>query len=253
MKGFRIVLTLLLVVVLTGLQKHVQAQFEGEINFLLEDMKAPGDITTLDFIFTNNRISIESASRLDVMPGLRTNSVLVRNDLSDFLFRTGEREAYQIAKSDIDALMNLINRVQGRDRSAPKKEFNWEQDVRETGNTRTIQGYETNEFVLTRNGGDEQISVWLTDDIKVNWGLLEETWHTTGARQIDEEVPVELVMNRNSFPLLIEVYQKGILSYRAESAGIKTLDFDISKTEMASDTQILGLSDLMMNMIRQRR
>lgn len=253
MKGFRILLILLLSATFSGLQNHAQAQFEGEINFLLEDLSPRGEITTLDLVFTNSRISIESASSLDIMPGLRTNSVLVRNDQSDFLFRTGDREAYQIAKSDIDALMNLINRVQSREQTAPIKEFNWDQDVQESGSTRTIHGYETREFVLNRSNGNEQISVWLTDAIKVNWGLLEETWYSTGARQIDEEIPVELIMNRNSFPLLIEVYQNGDLNYRVESTGVKTADFDIAKTETSSDMQYLGLSDLMMNMIRQRR
>jgi hypothetical protein len=253
MKSFRILLVLLLAISFSGLQNRALAQFEGEINFLLEDMSPRGEVTTLDLVFTDSRISIESTSRLDIMPGLRTNSVLVRNDQSDFLFRTGESEAYQIAQSDIDALMNLINRVQSRDQTAAKKEFNWDQDVQETGNTRTIHGYETREFVLTRSNGNEQISVWLTDAIKVNWGLLEETWYSTGARQIDEEIPVELVMNRNSFPLLIEVFQNGDMNYRAESTSVKTADFNIAKTETSSDMQYLGLSDLMMNMIRQRR
>jgi len=60
-------------------------------------------------------------------------------------------------------------------------------------------------------------------------------------------------MNSNSFPLLIEVFQDDTVSFRVESVSVKTSDFGIGKTEIATDTELLGLSDLMMNMIRQRR
>jgi len=253
MKIPRVASLMLLLVLSGGLKHQISAQFTGEINFLLQDLGSEEQATTLDLIFADNRISIESSASLNVMPGLSANSVLVRNDQADFLFRTAPGEAYKIAKSDIDALVNLINRVQGRDTSEPKSVFNWSESVQETGNTRMIHGYDTKEFVLAREGKNERISVWLTDGIRVKWGLLEEAWHTTGARQLDEEIPVELIMNRNSFPLLIEVFRGNRLNYRAESVSIKTSDFDINKTEAASDTELFGLSDLMMNMIRQRR
>jgi len=183
-------LFIILFLVLTGgLQYQSHAQFTGEINFLILDLNAGEQATTLDMVFADNRISIESSARLNIMPGLSANSVLVRNDQADFLFRTAPGEAYQIAKSDIDALVNLINRVQGRDASAPKTGFNWAESVQETGNTRIIHGYEAKEFVLIRDDKNERISVWLTDGIRVNWGLLREAWYATGARQFDEEIP----------------------------------------------------------------
>ncbi|PWN07728.1 hypothetical protein [Rhodohalobacter mucosus] len=253
MNVFRSSIIMLLLVITGGLQSNSFAQFTGEINFLLLDLTSEEQATNLDLVFTDNRISIESSARLNIMPGLSTNSVLVRNDQADFLFRTAPREAYQIAKSDVDALVNLINRVQGREVSASNNGFNWSESVQETGNTRVIHGYEAKEFVLIPEGRNERISVWLTSGIRVNWGLLEETWHTTGAAQLDEEIPVELIMNSNSFPLLIEVSHNDIVTYRVESVSVKTSGFDINKTETASDTELLGLSDLMMNMIRQRR
>lgn len=253
MKLLRNSFIILFLVLSGGLQQQLYAQFTGEINFLILDLNSGDQATTLDLVFADNRISIESSARLNVMPGLSANSVLVRNDQADFLFRTAPREAYQIAKSDIDALVNLINRVQGRDTSAPKSGFNWAESVQETGNSRMIHGYEAKEFVLIRDGKNERISVWLTDGIRVNWGLLREAWYSTGARQFDEEIPAELIMNSNSFPLLIEVFQDDTVNYRVESVSVKTSDFDINKTEIAPDTELLGLSDLMMNMIRQRR
>lgn len=247
------ILALSLLFIADGLFNLVQAQFEGEMNFLLQDLREEREETTLHLVFSKNRISLESASSMYIMPGLNTNSVLVRNDYNDFLFRTGQNEAYQIAKNDIDALVNLINRVQGNDTSLQKPGFNWDEQVSETGNTRTINGYETREFELIREDKNERVYVWLTDQIKVNWGLLLEAWHSTGSEQLDENIPIELIMNRNSFPLLIEVYKDDSILFRAENVRINTSNFDRSKIQIDSDMQLLGLSDLMMNMIRQRR
>lgn len=250
-----IISLLLLLFMFTGLQQVSFAQYEGEINFILQDLRETPKKSDLDLVFTKDRVYIESASPIYVMNGLQANSVLVRHDYSDFFFNTGEKEAFQIAKSDIDALANLISRVRGNENSgtANNSGVNWDQQVIETGNTRLIHGFETKEFILVRENENEQVSVWLTDKIKVDWGLLVEAWNIAGSSQVDENVPIELVMNRNSFPLLIEVHNNGKLLFRAESIGINSTTFDRSRTELAPDTKLLGMTDLMMNLFRQRR
>gem|GEM_PF-433692 len=240
-------------ILFSGLIYTAEAQFEGEISFLIHNPQERGDVTNLDITFTKNRIYIGSNSSMDVMTGLSTNGILVRNDHQDFVFMTGKDEALKIAKSDIDALVNLINRFQGRSETTPSSNFDWEQHVVETGNTRMLNGYRASEFVLNREDENEYVSVWLTDEIKVDWGLLNEAWQTTGSRQVGEDIPIELIMNRNSFPLLIEAYQEGKPVFRAESVQVNSRDFDRSKTEISSGTKLLGFTDLMMNMFRQRR
>jgi hypothetical protein len=239
--------------VFSGLFQQSYAQFEGEINFLIYNPQELGEMSNLDMTFTKGRIFIGSDSSMDVMSGVSTNGILVRNDTQDFVFMTGDNEALKIAKDDIDALMNLINRVQGKSVNEEKPSFNWDEKVVETGNRQNIHGYSVNEFILKRDGEDEYVSVWLTDRIKVDWGLLEDAWRTTGSKQVGEEVPIELVMNRNSFPLLVEVYKKNEVVFRAESVRVNNQNFDRSKTELSSKVKLLGFTDLMMNMFRQRR
>jgi hypothetical protein len=248
----RILLASLLLVI-SGFYTTSSAQFEGEVNFLIYNPNETGEATNLDLTFTKNRIYIGSNSSMDVMTGLSANGILVRNDYQDFVFMTEKNEALKIAKSDIDALVNLINRVQGRSDSGEKPQFDWDSKVVETGNRQTIHGYEASEFVLRRDEENEHVSVWLTDAIKVDWGLLNEAWHTTGSKQVGEDIPIELVMNRNSFPLLVEAYRDGQPVFRAESVNISSRNFDRSRTEISSGTKLLGLGDLMMNMFRQRR
>jgi hypothetical protein len=248
------ILLLLFSVALSGFIFSAFAQFEGQIDFLIHNYQEGNqEVTNLDMTFSKDRIYIGSNSTMDVMSGLSTNGILVRNDHQDFIFMTGHNEALKVAKSDIDGLVNLINRVQGKTADAEMKTFNWDENVIETGNTRTIRGYQTREFVLKSDENNGSVSVWLTDEIKVNWGLLNEVWHSTGSKQLGEEIPIELVMNRNSFPLLIEAYNDHSVIFRAESVSVNDNNFDRSKTELSSDYKLLGFADLMMNMFRQRR
>lgn len=250
----RILLSILISICLSALPQYVQAQFEGQIDFLIHNYQDGNqEVTNLDMTFAKDRIYLGSQSTLDVMSGLSTNGILVRNDHQDFVFMTGHNEALKVAKSDIDGLVNLINRVQGKAEPEEKTPFRWDEKVVETGNTKTINGYQTREFVLKSDENNGSVSVWLTDQIKVNWGLLNEVWHTTGSKQLGEEIPIELVMNRNSFPLLVEAFKDDVIVLRAESVVVNTRNFDRSKIELSSDLKMLGFADLMMNMFRQRR
>lgn len=190
---------------------------------------------------------------MNVMSGVSTNGILVRNDLQDFVFMTGENEALKIAKEDIDALVNLMNRVQGNSERVDQQVFNWDEKVEETGREKSMHGYTVKEFVLNTEKENQFVSVWLTDQINVNWGLLYDAWNTTGSKQLSEQIPIELIMNRRSFPLLIEVYDNDEMVFRAESISVNRQNFDRSKTELSSTVKLIGFTDLMMNMFRQRR
>lgn len=250
MKKYLIPLVLLFI---AGSVKPVFAQFEGEVEYrVINEQTSQPEVTNLNMTFTDGRIFIESSSSLDVMSGLRTDGILVRNDHQDFIFNTGEREAVQIAKSDIDRLVDLLNRASNGSGSRQMESFDWEGGVIETGNTRQLHGFEVKEFVLNSEEENRTVSVWLTAGIKVEWGLLEETWQTTGRKQL-QDVPVELFMNRNSFPLLIEGFEDGKRAFKAEAIAVNQTTFDRSKTELPGDVKLLGISELMMNMFRQRR
>jgi hypothetical protein len=231
----------------------VHAQFEGQINFSIQNpLESPNQATLLGMTFTRDRIFLETNNDMDVMTGLSAKGVLVRNDHQDFIFMTGDDEAVKIEKKDIDNLVNLLNRVAGRSTESEKAAFDWEKHVSETGNSRTIHGYTASEFVLHQEDENRTVSIWLTDEIKVHWGLLDEAWNTTGRHQLEEEIPIELIMNRNSFPLLIEAFEDNqrVLVAKAESVSQQV---DRSKTEVASGIKLLGFGDLMMQMFRQRR
>jgi len=60
-------------------------------------------------------------------------------------------------------------------------------------------------------------------------------------------------MNNTSFPLLVEVHEENEIVMRAEAMSVNNRNFDRSKTEIPSDLNVIGLTDLMMNFFRQQR
>lgn len=248
-KSFLLAFTLLLI------SAPSYGQFEGQMNIEIQDRSGgSAEVTQLSLTTTKDRIFIDSAAKVNVVSGLQTDGILIRNDLQDFVFRTDDNEALKVSKDDLDGLIQLINRFQGQSSgSENKKKFDWESRVEETGNTRTFHGYSAKEFTLKGDKENQYVSIWLTDQIKVNWGLLLDFWYESGENFTDSDIPIELVINRNSFPLLVDVYDEDKMVYSASVTGINTDNFDLSVVELSEDVRLIGFSDMMMNMFRQRR
>ena len=229
------------------------AQFEGEIRFrVFNPDQQSGETVNMDMTFTRNRIFIDSNTSTNVMAGLQAKGVLVRHDLQDFVVITDRQEALKVANSDLENLINLLNRMKGREESTVSQPFPWEERLVQTGEEKEILGYNAHQFILKGNKEGEYASVWLTEEIVVDWGLLSDAWYAIGSKQIDQEVPIEIVMNNQSFPLLIEAFEDGRLVFKAESVSVDENSFDRSKTRLSTDLKVIGLTDLMMNMFMQQ-
>lgn len=228
------------------------AQFEGEISFEITNPNQQSNQEVLmDMTFTQNRIFVNSNVSMNVMAGLRAQGVLVRHDEQDFVVITDREEGLQVAKSDLESLVNLMNQMKGREQPQSTKPFPWEERLIETGEVRTIHGYSAQQFILKGERVNEYVSVWLTDEINVDWGLLEDAWYAIGSKQLDQEVPIEIVMNNQSFPLLVESFVNEQVVLRAESVSVDEDSFDKTKTILSPELKLIGLTDLMMNMFRQ--
>jgi len=230
------------------------AQFEGEIKIEVQEL-TEGSVESTNFSLTTtkDRIFIQADEPVDVMSGMHTDAILIRNDLQDFVFRTKPDEALKVSKDDLDGLVQLIKRFQGQQNQTEKEKFDWEHRVEETGDRMTILGYNTEEMRLKGDDPNQYVSIWLTDEIKVHWGLLLDFWYESGEDFADSDIPIELVMNRNSFPLHIEVVDYGETVYTASATEINTDSFDRSVVELSDSVRLIGFSDMMMNMLRNRR
>lgn len=228
------------------------SQFEGEITFNLEQFgPAQPEMTQFKFTAADDRIYIASQIDINVVTGLRSDGLLVRNDLQDFVFNTGQNQALKVNKSDLDGFMNLIDRFSDGSQSGSSAQPGWENRIIETENSRQHLGYEVKEIRLLGDKVDQYVSIWLTEDIKVMWGIMTTVWNRAGNRFVDSELPVELIMNSNSFPLLVEVFNNGQLAARFESTNINTGNFDRTVVQLPQQKRLVGLTELMMNMFRQ--
>ena len=243
----------LVLLVFILLPLSVFAQFSGTVSYnIYNPSSSAGEIVNIGMAFSENRIAVDSNISMNLMAGLRARGVYVRHDLSDFVVVTSDDEGLKITKSELDNLVGMINQFQGRKPAPEQKPFDWGARVRETGETKEIHSYRAIEFELDGNREGELISVWLTDQINVDWGLLLDAWASVGASQFDQEIPIEILMNANSFPLLVEVNRGGRVVYRAESTSVSSPLTDLSQVNVPQGLKLLGLSDLMMNFFRQQ-
>lgn len=229
----------------------LKAQFEGEVVFrAFNPGQAEQEGRFMHFLITPQRILMQSEDQYRLMRGVRANGLLIRHDLEDFVFKTDETEGIQISKNDIDGLSQMMDRFQGNTRESAER-FDWDL-VEETGETREISEYTVKQLKVHHPEEDSYISVWLTDEIKVNWGVLYDTWSSSTAMMVQSDLPIEVFMNRNSFPLLIEYYKNDNLNAVIEAVKVTNSGVDENLLEIPADMRLLGFNELIMRMMRDR-
>lgn len=229
------------------------AQFEGEIRFNLEQYFPNQTVTSeFSFVSVDERLMISSQRDVNVITGLKSDGLLVRNDLQDFVFNTGQNQAIKVTKSDLDGLMNMLDRFSGSSGTGGSSQSPWKERIVETENTRQHLGFDVTEFRLMGEKEGQYASIWLTSDIKVMWGLMTDLWKRAGRQFSDSDFPVELIMNSNSFPMLVEVFDNDRMVARFASVSVDTENFDRAAVELSDSKQLIGLTELMMNMFRQQ-
>lgn len=246
-------LSLTALFILFFLPGKISAQFEGQIQFrTYEPDILENTYSGLAFTATEQRIHITSDNHYKVFAGLDANTFLVRNDRNDFVFISGDSDALRISREDVDGLSSLIQRVQGSSGSGDQQ-FDWDGKLEQTGESKNILGYDTEQIKVYQQDSDSYVSVWLTEEIKINWGILQDTWHQSMAAIVNMELPIEVFMNRNSFPLLIEYYEEGRLATVVEATSINRGRVNSNVLEIPQGVKMMGITDLMMRMMRDRR
>lgn len=246
-------LTVIFLIVAASFPDKVSAQFEGEIFFrVYEPDRLENPQRDMQFIATPQRIYLKSKDQYRVFSGMDANGFLVRNDRNDFVFISGETDALRISREDVDSLAGLIERVQGSSENQ-QQPFDWDGRLKETGETMTISGYRTEKITVHDAETDNYVSVWLTDQIKINWGILQDTWYNSMSKFVNMDLPIEVIMNRNSFPLKIEFYQDSRLVTVVEAVRINRRSIENQLVDVPEGMNMIGITDLMMRMMRDRR
>lgn len=240
-----------LVLILAPLKTH--AQFEGVIHFRAYDPSAElNPDRQLNFSSNSDRIFLKSNNKYRVFSGMNADGFIVRNDLNDFVLLSGDSDALKVTRDEIDTLTNLLQRISGGVES-DNQNFDWDGRVEMTGETRLLHGYRVEQVKVFEENRNNFVSVWLTEEITINWGILQDAWHQALANVIEVELPVEVIMNRNSFPLLIEYFKDGEMVSVVEASQVSERNVSNRYLDIPDGARMLGLADIMMRMMRGQR
>ena len=230
------------------------AQFEGQIKMKLYSENENGDKeeNLLNMYITADRIMLQGDESVNFESGINAQGLLIRNDKKDFVVLTGDQSALQITKKDIESLISFTKQFSDDNSSASEKSASY----RYTNESRMINGMKATELIVEDNEDGGYLSIWLTPDVDINWGMLTESWGGLD-NEMDKALKTsqEAVFNGKSFPLLIEAYSKKNNEKTVVAEVVELNESSIAKAmvEIPRGVNIMGFGDFMFKMMMQNQ
>lgn len=229
---------------------EAQAQFEGHIIMSLygEDGGVK-EVNTLNMYVTSDRIFLKGDEDVNLGESFNTGGMLIRNDKKDFVVLMENNDALQVTKSEIEGLFNMFTSWGGESSkgNAQKDQMNYEY----TDKTRTINGYKTYELIVSSSDNDSKMSVWLTPNIDINWGMLAEPWKNLPgeADKAINSISRDAIFSGKNFPMLIEVTDKKGTEKLMEVNSITKSSIAKAMVQIPAGVNLIGVSELMFKMM----
>ena len=237
----------------------VTAQFSGMIYYTFEQHdKSDLELTDMVIITDKNRMLIESSDSFSLMNGTQSSSILVRNDKEDFVIAMDAGRSLVLAKQDLDLFFQITQQVRNvRDNAATAGEGNAASNAmsgitfEETGNTDRIHGYTAKEVRVQLKKENDYMLFWYSEDLAGNWTMLHHIWDTFGREIFEDATPVNWIMEREIFPLKVELIRSGKVLYKAEATEISRSRKHLAKLEPEASVKLLNFQQFMMDLMMQ--
>lgn len=231
------------------------AQFEGQITMKVYDHDdGKTETSELNLFATASRIMIKGEENYEIMDNIKTNGFLIRNDKKDFIVMTGENKALQVTKAEIEGMVEML--ASWSKPNAKTEENTLKTNYKFSDRTRTINGFETAELIITdEENPNKHLSVWLTPDIDINWGMLAEKWKNMPS-DFDDEIngmSQELIFKGKNFPILIESVEGDDRLTVMEATNVNRSSIAKAMVEVPSGTVLMSFKDFMFQMMMQER
>jgi hypothetical protein len=227
-----------------------KAQFEGQISMnLYGKEKGVKTVNTLNMYVTSDRIFLKGDDDMNIGESFNSGGMLIRNDKKDFVVLMENNDALQVTKSEIEGLFQMFLSWGGESKNGNPKKDNMNYEY--TDNSRTIKGYETYELLVTSTENDTKMSVWLTPNIDINWGMLAEPWKNLPieADMAVNRISMDAVFSGKNFPMLIEVTdKKGTVSVM-EVNNINKSSIAKAMVQIPAGVNLIGVTELMFKMM----
>lgn len=229
------------------------AQFEGQISInLYSHDNGKTEINELNLFATADRIMVKGEEDFEVMSNMSTDGFLIRNDRKDFVIMTGNDQALQVTKVEIEGLVEMMASWNGgSSANQPKRKTNYSFSDR----TQNMLGYEVAELIVKDSDEpDKHLSIWLTNDLDINWGMLGERWNKLPA-DIDAEVngmAQEIIFKGKNFPLKIEAVDEGNRVTVMDVTNVNRSSIAKAMVEVPSGVALMSFKDFVFQMMMQQ-
>lgn len=232
----------------------VYAQFEGQIsvNVYSQD-NGKTEVSELNLFATATRIMIKGEDDFNLMDQMSTDGLLIRNDMKDFVIMTGPNQALQVTKAEIEGLVEMLASWGGgssdTDPNTVKTKHSFSDE------TKKLLGYETAELIIQdAENPEKHLSIWLTPDIDVNWGMLAEKWNNM-PKGMDEEInglSQEIIFRGKNFPMMIEAVDKGERTILMKVTNVNKSSIAKAMVEVPAGTTLMSFQDFIMKKMMEQ-
>jgi hypothetical protein len=224
--------------------------FTGAVTIVSYQIDAQGNQVRqqqVPLLVSPNRIRVVGLSRVDasaITTNLGAEDLLIRLDSEDFVFFLRDQTVLSVQKSEIQALLMLASAGQTPptfDAGSP------DMQVRQTNETRQIQGYTARKWIVAMPGSADETHVWISSAFGLNLGMLSESWvsNLPGIRM----VPFNSMIEGGRTPLLVETFRGGRKVAVVEMRDLNT-QINRSLLEVGTGVRVITLQELMLNRMR---
>lgn len=247
MKMKKILFSLLLVGLMT-IPTLTYAQFEGQIT-----MKTYGEnngvpqTSELNLYATSSRIIMKGDASMSVVDGFDASGLLIRNDRKDFIVMMGENKALQFTKEELEGFFQMAGMMGGDDKSSG--DVDSDTKFTYTNKTKKILGYETTELLIESDENESSLSIWLTSEIDINWGMLAEPWKNVPENMRTSSSRLTQEFKSQNFPMLVEVHEKGNTKTVMEVTNVNKSSIAKAMVEIPSGVNLIGLQEMIFSMM----
>ena len=265
-------LTLFALAVLTSglFSQTASAQFSGMIYYTFNHSdNVDLQVDDLVIITDKDRMLIQSSDAFSLMNGTESSSILIRNDKEDFVIGMDAERSLVLAKTDLDMFMKLTQQLRNVRDSANASGSGGNAGaagsgtgsgstsmagltMEETGNTQKFHGYKAKEMKVQFEKEGDYMLFWYSEDFSGNWSMLSHLWATFGREIFEDATPVEWVMQREIFPLKVDLFRGGNLLYSAEATEISRSKKHLDKLTPNPSVRMLNFQQFVMDLMMQQ-
>lgn len=209
------------------------------------------DANEINLYTTNNRILIKGENKINISDGMmEATGLLIRSDMQDFVIMTGENEALRFTKEELEGMFSMLSMFSDDDEADVS--IDSDTDFKYTNEVRTLQGMKATELQIYHKNKKGHISIWLTNELDIDWGMLTRPWTNVPAGMNKSVNKVTQEFQSRNFPLLVEVFEQDANYTIFEVTQVKKSRIARDMVELPPNIELLSLQTLIMKAMMNR-